>query len=150
MVTRALINEFLAQKTLGLVGVSRHGKGFGNAIRNELTRKGYVFRLVHPEADSIEDQPCVKALNQIAHDISGLVLVTPPTVTLQLLYEAVDVGIRRVWIQQGAESEEVIKFCDERGLLAVYRQCIFMFAEPTGFPHRLHRGIRAMFGRLPK
>ena len=58
MVSRRVIDEVLSQKTLALVGVSRNGTGFGNAIRKELAGKGYSVLLVHPEAETIADEPC--------------------------------------------------------------------------------------------
>jgi uncharacterized protein len=57
---------------------------------------------------------------------------------------------RRVWMRQGSESEDAITFCDAHGVDAVHHQCIPMFAEPAAGFHRFHRGIRALFGRLPK
>ena len=40
MTSRAAVEGFLAQKTLAVVGVSRGGKKFGNAILKELKAKG--------------------------------------------------------------------------------------------------------------
>ncbi|MGE5358564.1 MAG: CoA-binding protein [Bacteroidales bacterium] len=150
MYTRQTIDEFLAQKDLALVGVSRTGKGFGNAVLKALTAKGFHVRLVHPEADSIGGQPCARSLTDVAAHVGGAVLVTPPSQTEKLVREAADAGVRRVWIQQGAESEAAIKACEDRGIEAVHHQCILMFAEPAGGIHRFHRGILALFRRLPK
>src|SRR5690349_4177659 len=89
MVTRAEIDDFLAQKNLALVGVSRDGKaGFGNVIRRELGPRGYTFKLVHPHVDSIAGQPCAHHLKDVATDVGGVVLVTPPAATLPLVQEA--------------------------------------------------------------
>ena len=150
LVSRAVIDDFLAQRTLALVGVSRDGKGFGNAIRKELTAKGYRLLLVHPEADSIAGQPCARSLGAVAAEVGGLVLVTPPAATTELCRQAAGAGIRRIWMQQGAESDEAIRFCEEQGLAAVHHQCLLMFAEPAGFPHRTHRWLRGLLGRLPR
>ncbi len=149
MTTRANIDDFLAQKTLALVGVSRDGKGFGNAVRKELTAKGYQLVLVHPEASTIEGMPCARSLKDVAGRVGGVILVTPPAATGKLVREAAESGIRRVWMQQGAESDEAVRFCEEHGVKVVHRQCVLMFSEPAGFPHRVHRGILRLFRRLP-
>ncbi len=149
MVTRALIDEFLAQKSLALVGVSRTGKGFGNILRKELARKGYALRLIHPDVDQIDGQPCARALKDVASTVGGVVLVTPPASTAELVREAAEAGLRRIWMQQGAECEEAVRFCEEKGLSAIHGQCLLMFAAPTGVPHGLHRWVRGLFGRLP-
>jgi predicted CoA-binding protein len=150
MVSRATIDDFLAQKTLALAGVSRDGKaGFGNAVRKELAAKGYTLLLVHPEADAIDGVPCVHAVKDVAERAGGLVLTTPPAVTATLVREAAEAGINRVWIQQGAESDAAVQFCETHGMKVVHHQCILMFSEPAGFPHRFHRGVLRLFRRLP-
>jgi uncharacterized protein len=150
MVSRAVIDDFLAQKKLALVGVSRSGTGFGNAVRKELSAKGYSVFLVHPEATSIEGQPCARSLKEVASQVTGVVLVTPPAETKKLVREAAESGIRRVWMQQGAESDEAVRFCEDHGVAVVHGHCILMFAEPTHWFHRIHRSLRGLFGRLPK
>jgi predicted CoA-binding protein len=149
MVNRATIDEFLAQKTLALVGVSRDGKGFGNAVRTELAAKGYTLLLVHPEADTIEGTRCVRTVKDVADRVEGAILVTPPAVTSKLVREVAEAGIGRVWIQQGAESDQAIRYCEEHGVKVVHHQCILMFSEPAAFVHRFHRGFLRLFGRLP-
>ena len=149
MVSRQVIDEFLAQKTIALVGASRDGSGFGNTIRKELAGKGYSVLLVHPEAAAIDGQPCARSLRDIAAKVGGVILVTPPASTVALVREAADAGIRRIWMQQGAASPEAIAFCEQQGLAAVHGECILMFAEPAMWLHRAHRGINRMIGRLP-
>lgn len=150
MVSRATIDDFLAQKTLALVGVSRSGKGFGNAVRKELTANGYTVLVVHPEADTIDNHPCARSLQEVAPRVGGVVFVTPPEATSRLVREAEAAGIRRVWMQQGAESADAVQFCQEHAIAAVHHQCILMFNEPGAWPHRFHRRLRAVFGRLPR
>ncbi|HEY3357442.1 MAG TPA: CoA-binding protein [Polyangia bacterium] len=150
MITRAVIDDFLAQRSLALVGVSASGKKFGNAIRKELAQKGYTLHLVHPRADQIEGQPCARTLAEVADKVGGVVLVTPPAETERLVREAAAAGLRRVWMQQGAESPEAIRLCEELGLSAVHGHCILMFAEPAMWFHRAHRWMKGTFGHLPR
>lgn len=148
--SRAAIDEFLSQRSLALVGVSRDGTtGFGNAVRKELLEKGYQLFIVHPEADQIADQPCAHTLAEVAPRVGGVVLVTPPQQTLKLVEEAAACGVRRIWMQQGAESPEALELARQKGLSVVSGECILMFAEPTAWFHRAHRWARATFGHLP-
>jgi predicted CoA-binding protein len=150
MVSRATIDEVLSHKRVALVGVSRSGKKFGNAVLKELVPKGYAVRPVHPEAQELGGLPCVRSLAELAGEVEAAVLVTPPAETEKLVQEAAAAGIRNVWIQQGAESEAALRFCEEQGLCAVHGECILMFAEPAGVPHRIHRWFRKVFGRMPR
>jgi hypothetical protein len=150
MVSRATIDDFVAQRSLALVGVSRSGRGFGNTVRKELGGKGYTLHLVHPEVDAVAGVPCVKRLQDLAGKVGGVILVTPPAQTLGLVREAAEAGITRVWMQQGAESAEAVRLAEEKSLHVVHGHCILMFSDPVGFPHSVHRWLKRVGGTLPR
>ena len=145
---KAAINDFLAQRTLAVVGVSRGGKRFGNAASRELRSKGYRVIPVHPEAERIGGERCYPSLKELPEPVGGLLVVVPPAQTERVVREAAEVGIQRVWLQQGAESATAIKYCQDQGMSVVHGECILMFAAPTG-AHKLHRWIWKLFGKLP-
>lgn len=149
MVSRQAINDFLGQKRLAVVGVSRNGQGFGQVARKELAAQGYSVRVVHPDAAEIDGVPCARSLKELAGQVDGVVLVTPPASTETLVREAEEAGIRHVWMQQGAESDAAVKWCEEHGMNVVHHECILMFAGHPGWFHRAHRWMRGTFGQLP-
>lgn len=148
MTTQASVEGFLAEKTLAIAGVSRSGKGFGNSVLKDLTGKGYEVLPIHPEVDEVGGFRCFHSLADLPKEVGGLVLVVPPDQTENLVRQAKEAGITRVWMQQGAESTEAIRFCRENGIDAVHGECIMMFAQPTGV-HRFHRWLNGVFGKLP-
>jgi predicted CoA-binding protein len=50
----------------------------------------------------------------------GVSVITPPPVTLELLDEIVELGISKVWLQPGAESDEVMAKCAKLGIDALH------------------------------
>lgn len=148
MTTQASVEDFLAQKTLAIAGVSRSGKGFGNSVIKDLTGKGYEVHPVHPDVDEVGGFPCYRSVTDLPKEVGGLVLVVPPDQTEKLVREAKNAGIQRVWMQQGAESNEAIRYCEENGIDTVHGECVMMFAQPTGV-HRFHRWVNGVFGKLP-
>lgn len=148
-VRREHVDAFLSQRTLALVGASRSGRGFGTVALRELVSKGYAVYPVHPEADEVAGEPCWRSLADLPESVGGVVIVVPPRQTLGVLEDVRAAGIPRVWMQQGAESEEAIAFCARNGIDAVHGECILMFAEPTGFVHRAHRGLWKILHKLP-
>jgi hypothetical protein len=148
MTSQASVEGFLAQNALAIAGVSRSGKGFGNAVLEDLTSKGYEVFPVHPDAREVAGVPSYPSLKELPRKVGGLILVVPPQQTEKLVREAKDAGIDRIWMQQGAESADAITFCKDNGIDAVYGECVMMFAQPTGI-HRFHRWLRGVFGKLP-
>lgn len=149
MTTKTAVADFVAQPTLALVGVSRRGKKFGNMALRALKAKGYRVFPVHPQADQIEGEPCYSSLSALPEPVEGVLIVVPPDETEKVVRDAAAAGIRRVWMQQGAESQAAIRFCEEHGISVVQRECILMFAQPVVSFHRFHRWVWKALGKLP-
>ena len=149
MTSKSLIETFLSQRTLALVGMSRkHGK-FGNAVYKELTAKGYSVYPVHPEVKEIQGISCYPNLQGLPETVGGVVIVVPPAQTEKVVCDVLQAGIPRVWMQQGSESPAAVRYCEENGIQVVQGECILMFAEPVAFFHRIHRWIWGILGKLP-
>jgi hypothetical protein len=149
MTTKATIDGFLGSGALAVVGVSRSGTKFGNAVFQDLRDKGWTVYPVNPHADEIHGARCYHSVEELPEDVEGVVVVVPPDQSEAVVRQAAASGIRRVWLQQGAESEATLAACDELGLEAVSKECILMYAEPVGSLHRFHRFFKRVFGRMP-
>lgn len=150
MVTRALIDDFLAQKTLAVLGASRDRKKFGNKAYRDLIKKGYTVYPVNPHTEVVEQAKCYPALAALPDRVGGIVVVVPPAKTEKIVAEAKAAGISRVWLQPGAESAAAVKFCEDNHLTVIHDICILMEAKPTAFYHRLHRFFARLGGKVPK
>ena len=149
MTTQAAIHDFLEQKVLAVAGVSRDPKKFGSAIYRELKTKGYTVYPINPNAQTIEGDPCYPNLAALPAQVGGVVIVTPPAQSEQLVREAARLGIRRVWLQQGSDSPAALQFCQQNGINVVAGECIFMFSEPAAWFHRAHRWVNTLIGKKP-
>jgi predicted CoA-binding protein len=149
MTTKAAIQDFLAQRTLAVVGVSRTGKKFGNTIMKELSARGYRVFAVNARGETAEGRPVYPTLSDLPEPPGGAVLVIPPSETEKVVRDAARAGISRIWMQHGSRSREAIRFCEDRGIRVIHGECILMFAEPVSSIHRVHRWLRALFRKLP-
>ena len=150
MNTKAAVNDFLAQRSLAVVGVSRGGKKFGNTAYRALKGKGYQLFPVHPEAEVLEGDKCYPSLSSLPEPVGGVLVVVPPAQTEQVVRDATAANIPRVWLQQGAGSDAAVRICEEHDISVVAGECILMFAEPLKFGHKAHRWVWRLLGKLPK
>ncbi len=150
MTSRAVVDDFLAQKDLALVGVSRSGKKFGNAALRELTANGYRVFPVHPGAETVQGVRCYRSIRELPAPVGGLVIVVPPAQTEVVVREAAAAGIRRVWMQLGSYSPKALQFCAENGVEAVHGECILMFLRQGPAFHRFHHWLWGLLGKLPR
>jgi len=148
--TKTDVESFIAQPRLAVVGVSREKMKFGSMAYRALKQKGYQVYPINRNAETIEGDRCYAALTALPEPVDGVVIIVPPAETEKVVREADAAGIKHVWMQQGAESDAAIQYCQEHGLNEVHGECIMMFAPPVGSFHRWHRGAWKLFGKLPK
>jgi len=148
MTSAKSIEAFLDNPSIAVVGVSRSGKGFGNAACRSLRTQGYRVYPVNWSAPTVDGIRCYSRLSELPERVNAVLVVVPPPQAVDVIRDAAAVGIRHVWLQQGAESPEAVRVGAELGLDVVAGECILMFAQPTGI-HKAHRWLRQITHRLP-
>lgn len=152
---KELAQDFLAQKRIAVVGVSRSGAATGNSIYTFLRDQGYDVVAVHPEAESIEGDPCYPNLQSIPEKVDGVFIVTQPSISEKVVHDAVEAGVPRVWMhynalfgeQNSSVSEAATKYAREHGLTVIDGGCPMMFFDPF---HKCMRWMLGAMGQLPK
>jgi uncharacterized protein len=149
MTSKKLVEEFLAQEKIAVVGVSRKKTKFGNAIYKELKQKGYIVFPINPNMNDFEGDTCYPDLLSLPEKVDAVVINVPPFQTEKVVRETKEAGINKVWLQQGSQSEVAIKYCEENNIDYVSNECILMFAQPSAFVHRAHKWVWNVLGKLP-
>ncbi len=149
MVTKESINKFLSAGNIAVVGVSRNNKKFGFSAYSNLKAKGFNVFAVNPNTEIIDGDACYKSLDEIHEKIESLLVVLPPEKTGDIVKQAFSLNISNIWLQLGAESDEAISFCKDKGMNIVYKQCVLMFTEPLSFPHNFHQWVNKITRKLP-
>lgn len=142
------VARFLSLEKYAVAGVSRDPKKFGNQMFKDLRKKGMDVVPVNPASDSIDGVKCYRSVSELPSDIKGIIFMTPKEQTLSVAREAVGRGIKDLWIQQGAETKELIAELEKENLNLIHHECIMMFWKPNGI-HSFHRFLKKIFGGLP-
>ena len=138
--------EFLAEKRIAVVGVSRT-RGFGNTVFRALVERGYEVYPVNSLTDTVDGQRCYNNLSELPAEVGAVLTVVRPDQTLKIVEDCLRRGIKRIWMQQGSESDEAIRLAETGDISVVHHACILMYAQPTSI-HRLHRWINRKLGKL--
>lgn len=149
MTSKAVVDEFVSQEKLAVVGASRSGHKFGNGIVRELKTKGYKVFIIHPETETLQGDPVYKDFASLPEKVGGVVISVKPEQAEKVVREAAAAGIARVWLQQGSESAAALQFCKDNNLSEVHGECILMYGVGTGL-HGFHRKVNKFFGKAPK
>ena len=147
-----IINEFIKDKNVAMVGVSRSPGKWGNMLFKAIKKKGYTVYPVNPAMQTVDGQECFHSVSNLPKDVKNVIFVTTPDITEKVLQDCLQSGIKRVWMHggggKGSQSPSSIEFCRQNGIEAVYDVCPMMFFPPVGF-HNIHLWIMKIMGKFP-
>ncbi len=146
----SLVQDFLAQKKIAVVGVSDKRETGCNANYRRFKSAGYQVYAVNPHLSSFEGSPCYPDLKSLPEKPDGIFILANPQVTQEIVRQCVDLGIQRVWMHcmmgtkpgLGANatsvSQEAVKMCRENGISVIPGACPNQFLNPD-FGHSTMR-----------
>jgi predicted CoA-binding protein len=147
------VADFLDNHTLAVAGVSRDTRQPANTIYRKLKSIGYETFAVNPNAIMVEGDTCYANLRSIPAKIGGVVIVTSPTVSIQIVRECGELGIRHVWFHRsfgsGSVSAEAVQECERLGIQCLAGGCPMMYCAPVDFGHQCIKWVLALQNRLP-
>ena len=151
---KTIIENFIQDKKVAVVGASQNQKKWGNMLLRELKKKGYTVYPVNPNATEIEGEKCFPTVKELPKEVRNVIIVLPSEITEQIVKECAQSGINRVWIHKGvggkgSKSTTAIEFCKANGIDVVYDLCPLMFIPPLGI-HGIHLWIKKLIGTFPK
>lgn len=147
------INDFLAQKRIAVVGLSRDPASLSVIVARELMKRGYDVVPVNPQIGVLLGRRCFGNVKEIQPPVDAALLMTTPDVTDAVVVDCAEAGVRRIWMHhaggKGAVSAKAIEFCRDHGIAVVPGQCPLMFLPQTQGIHRFHGWVRKITGRYP-
>lgn len=122
-----LIKAFLDKKNIfAVVGASREPQKYGYKVYEDLKNRGYRVYPVNPNADGILGDKCYPSLESLPITPNVVDVVVPPKVTERIVKTCKKLGVTRVWMQPGSESEKAMESCEENVIDVVYGVCVMI------------------------
>ena len=95
-------------------------------VMEQLRGYGYDIVPVSPAATEVQGMTCYRTLGDAVHETGPVDIVDVfrrPDLTVAHAREAVEVGARCLWLQQGIANEEAGRIAHEAGLSVVMDRC---------------------------
>lgn len=119
MDTGSRIRAFLAGSPFAVVGATDDRSKFGNKVLRCYLQHGMDAHPVNPKGGTIEGRPAWPSLLDVPGPVHAASIITPPPVTLRVVEQAAEAGIRHLWMQPGAESDAAVERAEELGLSVI-------------------------------
>ena len=153
----AKVHDFLAQKRIAVAGVSRDNSHHptGNLIYRRLKTTGHDVFPVNPHMQTFDGERCYPDVRSIPGGVDGVVIVTRPETTEQIVRECDAARVRRVWMHQSigkkasSVSPEAVEYCRRHDISVIAGACPMMFGPGVDVAHTCMRWILKVTGGLP-
>lgn len=120
-----VIRKLLAEAgTIAVVGCSPKPDRSSHQIAEFLLAQGYHVIPVHPAADEILGQKVYAGLADIPERVDIVDVFRKPEATPAIARDAVAIGAKALWLQQGIVHDDAWKIATDGGLICVMDRCI--------------------------
>ncbi|PWN90144.1 NAD-P-binding protein [Acaromyces ingoldii] len=116
MSIQAAKETFFKSGHYAVVGASKDRTKYGNKVLRWYKEHGLDTVAVHPKETSVEEMTTLANVSDLREPKKTSVsVITPPKVTLSVIKTALlDLDVAGVWLQPGAEDDEVKKWVQEQ------------------------------------
>jgi hypothetical protein len=152
-----MVQDFLAQKKIAVVGVSDKRETGCNAAYQRFKDAGYKVFAVNPRIASFQGDACYADLKSIPEKVDAVFILTSPKVTDQIVQQCVDLGVKHVWMHcmmgvkpglaasMTSVSQSAVDVCKANDIAVIPGSCPNQYLNPDG-GHKFMRGMFKLFG----
>src|SRR4051812_8901822 len=114
----SFIIQISPMPTVAILGASSDHTKFGNKAVRAFLARGYTVYPINPKGGEVEGLPILKSLGEIPTDVklNKISVYLPPPVGLKILPEIAARGCDELWLNPGADSDELVAAAEKQGL----------------------------------
>jgi predicted CoA-binding protein len=95
-------------KVVAVIGASNNRRKFGNRAVRAYRDQGYTVVPVNPHEADVEGIKSYKSILDVPGPVDMASFYVPPEIGEQVIAEVAQKGVAEVWLNPGAESDELI------------------------------------------
>jgi hypothetical protein len=122
-------------RVVAVVGASTDRQKFGNKAVRAFAHRGYDVVPINPKGGVIEGIPAFASVLDVPRPIDMATVYVQPAIGEQVLDEIVRKGIGEVWLNPGADGDQVVARARTLGLAPILDCSIVGIGEsPVSYP----------------
>ncbi|MCL0091982.1 CoA-binding protein [Dehalococcoidales bacterium] len=113
-----------SSQVIAVVGLSPKPDRPSYQVASYLKENGYKIIPVNPKASEILGEPSYPDLGSVPEPVDVVNIFRRPEEVPAIVEEAIKIGAKAVWMQEGVINEEAASQAKEAGLLVVMNRCM--------------------------
>lgn len=135
MTDQEVVEASLNARKWAVVGASPNPERYSYKILKKLQERGFEVFPVRPAVKEIDGLTVYPSISELPETPEVADMVINPKKGIEIMKEIRDAGIKYVWLQPGAESEEIHAFARENGIHAIEACILAVLAIRSDFRH---------------
>ena len=120
----AIIRKMLIDsRTIAVVGLSPKPHRPSHQVARYLMEAGYTIIPVNPGQNTILGLTCYPNLQAIPTPVDMVDIFRRPEAVLPIVEDAIDIGAKFIWMQEGIVNEDAAEKAEEAGLAVIMDRC---------------------------
>ena len=120
-----LVQSMLKNKVWGVVGATDNKEKFGYKVYKKLKTKGYTVYPINPKLNTVDGDKCYPDISLLPEKPQVINMVVSPKVGIEIINQALKLGIDSFWLQPGTYDEELMDLIEKNRLNAV-QACVIV------------------------
>lgn len=113
------IENFLKAQSYAVAGASQDPAKYGNKVLLALKKSGRKVIPINPSAKEIEGLAAYASIRDLPIAPEALSIITPPQITVKVVADAIEAGVRAIWMQPGAEDSSASQAARDAGISVI-------------------------------
>lgn len=113
-----------SSRVIAVVGISENPERPSYRVASYLKENGYKIIPVNPNIGEVLGEASYPNLSSIPEPVDVVDIFRRPEEVLAIVEEAIEIGAKVVWMQEGVINEEAAARAREAGLLVVMDRCM--------------------------
>lgn len=118
--------------TVAVIGASSHRHKYGNKALRAFARQGHTVLAINPNETEVEGYKTYPSVLDVPGPIDMATVYVPPHIGLRVIEEIARKGIPEVWLNPGADGDEVVARARELGVKIIQACSIMGIGEMPG------------------
>ena len=116
-------------RTVAIIGASSNRSKFGNKALRAFEHKGYRVLAINPNEREVEGHRTFASVMDVPDAIDMATVYVPAEVGVRVMDDLAQKGIAEVWLNPGADDDEVVDRAKQLGLKVVQHCSIIAIGE---------------------
>jgi uncharacterized protein len=119
-------------RTVAVIGASADRRKYGNKAMRAYLQQGYTVIPINSHESEVEGHRAYASVLDVPGEIDMATLYVPARSGLQVIEDIAKKGVAEVWLNPGADDDEVVSRARELGLNTIQACSIIAIGESPG------------------